>query len=263
MVNMEENKECNTCKNIKNINYFYTSFSSCKECCSIQGKNNRDKKKLSDKILPINGLKICCTCNLEKSIDEFSKKSDQFDGLMRRCKSCVAKHHQKVKPDITKTMKIYYENNKTEINTYKNNWLKNKLDNDDLYKFISIIRSRVKSGLIRKNLSKNLKSTEDILGCTFEEFRLHIEKQFLYWMNWNNRGNICGTELIYNCSWDLDHIIPTSTAKTEEEVCILNHWSNFQPLCSKVNRDIKRANVYPYTNLELRITFGENKLKYI
>jgi len=257
MVNMEKIKECYTCKNIKDVNCFYKSFSKCKDCCSIEGKINREKKKSLNKVIPINGLKICCTCNLEKSIIEFSKKADQVDGLMRRCKKCVAGHHQKVKPEITKTMKTYYENNKIQINNYKNKWLKTKIKENDLYKFTTIIRSRIKNGLFRKNISENLKSTEDILGCTFEEFRLYIEKQFLNWMNWDNRGNVCGTELIYNCSWDLDHIIPISYAKTEEEVYMLNHWSNFQPLCSKVNRDIKRANIYPCTNLELGITFWE------
>jgi 5-methylcytosine-specific restriction endonuclease McrA len=73
-------------------------------------------------------------------------------------------------------------------------------------------------------------------------------------MNWDNYGNTCGTELKYNCSWDLDHIVPISYAKTEEEIYILNHWSNFQPLCSKINRDIKKAVLHPCTNLELKIT---------
>ena len=257
-----EIKLCSKCKTEKNLSDFYNSCYQCKNCMNKKSKESRENLKNSEKIPPENGLKTCCTCKIEKPIENFSKKSDQCDGLMKRCKQCVSEHHQKVNPEITNTMKTYYENNKEHINNYKNNWLKSKLENDDLFKFISIIRSRVKNGLVRKSISENLKSTDDILGCTFEEFRLHIEKQFLDWMNWENRGNICGTELIYNCSWDLDHIIPTSYAKNEEEVYMLNHWSNFQPLCSKVNRDIKRNTIYPCTNLELKITFGEDILKY-
>jgi hypothetical protein len=30
--------------------------------------------------------------------------------------------------------------------------------------------------------------------------------------------------------WHLDHIVPISSAKTEEEVIALNHHTNFQPL---------------------------------
>ena len=71
-------------------------------------------------------------------------------------------------------------------------------------------------------------------------------------MNWDNYGNVCEI-LEYNCSWDLDHIIPISSAKTEEEVYTLNHWSNFQPLCSKINRTDKKDMIYPVYNLELKI----------
>lgn len=59
-------------------------------------------------------------------------------------------------------------------------------------------------------------------------------------MNWENRGLYNG-ELNYG--WDIDHIIPLSSARTEEDVIRLNHYTNLQPLCSKMNRDIKRSNV--------------------
>lgn len=35
--------------------------------------------------------------------------------------------------------------------------------------------------------------------------------------------------------WHLDHIIPISSAKTEEEVIKLNHYTNFQPLWAEDN----------------------------
>ena len=56
-------------------------------------------------------------------------------------------------------------------------------------------------------------------------------------MNWNNYGIYNGE---FNYGWDLDHIIPISLAKSEEEIIKLNHYTNLQPLCSKTNRDIKR-----------------------
>lgn len=55
-------------------------------------------------------------------------------------------------------------------------------------------------------------------------------------MTWENKGLYSG-ELNYG--WDIDHIIPLSTAKTEEDVIKLNHYTNLKPLYSKINTDFK------------------------
>lgn len=67
-----------------------------------------------------------------------------------------------------------------------------------------------------------------------------MESKFEDWMSWDNQGLYNG-ELNYG--WDIDHIIPISTAKNEEDIIRLNHYTNLQPLCSKVNRDIKRDTI--------------------
>jgi hypothetical protein len=59
-------------------------------------------------------------------------------------------------------------------------------------------------------------------------------------MNWDNHGLYNGTE---RYGWDIDHRTPLDTAVTEEDVIRLNHYTNLQPLCSKVNRHIKRNNI--------------------
>ena len=58
-------------------------------------------------------------------------------------------------------------------------------------------------------------------------------------MKWDNRGLYNG-EL--NHGWDIDHIKPLSLAKNGEELISLMHYTNLQPLCSKINRDIKKDN---------------------
>jgi 5-methylcytosine-specific restriction endonuclease McrA len=52
------------------------------------------------------------------------------------------------------------------------------------------------------------------------------------WMSWSNHGSYTGG---YEETWQYDHIIPISEAKTYEEVIKLNHYTNFRPLCSKKN----------------------------
>lgn len=95
---------------------------------------------------------------------------------------------------------------------------------------------------IKKWIQKKNNKTEIILGCSFEEFKLYLESKFEDWMNWENRGLYNGE---FNYGWDIDHIIPLSIAKSEEELIKLNHYTNLQPLCSKINRDIK-SNILDY-----------------
>ena len=80
----------------------------------------------------------------------------------------------------------------------------------------------------------------EILGCSFEDFKKHIESQWEDWMNWDNYGLYNGEECY---GWDFDHIIPLSSCECEEDVYKLNHYSNLQPLCSYINRDVKKDNL--------------------
>lgn len=124
-------------------------------------------------------------------------------------------------------------------NRYKTNKrVKSRMSIDILYKLSYNIRSLISISFKLNNYSKKSK-TNNILGCSFEEFKKYLESKFEPWMNWDNKGLYNG-ELNYG--WDIDHIIPSSSAKNEEELIKLNHYTNLQPLCSKINRDIKETN---------------------
>ena len=71
-------------------------------------------------------------------------------------------------------------------------------------------------------------------------------------MTWDNYGKYNGE---FNCGWDIDHIIPTMVAKTEEDLIKLNHYTNMQPLCSKINRDIKKDSVTWYKSSEVALEY--------
>ncbi len=92
-----------------------------------------------------------------------------------------------------------------------------------------------------KNSGYSKKSkTQEIIGCSFEELKLYLESKFEDWMTWDNRGLYNG-ELNYG--WDIDHKTPLASAETEEEIIKLNHYTNLQPLCSYINRVIKRDKI--------------------
>ena len=131
--------------------------------------------------------------------------------------------------------KKYYENNK-EKGILR---IKNRKKIDPLYALSCSVRNVIYQSLKRKGYEKRSR-TCNILGCTYKEFQIYFEQKFENWMTWENYGKYNG-ELNYG--WDIDHIIPISIAKTEEDVINLNHYSNLQPLCSKINRDIKKDNM--------------------
>ncbi|HEY1054642.1 MAG TPA: HNH endonuclease signature motif containing protein, partial [Emticicia sp.] len=106
-------------------------------------------------------------------------------------------------------------------------------------KFLRKLRSSIRLGM--KTSKQNLR-TEEILGCSPTEFKNYIQLQFEDWMTCENYGSLNGD---MNCpgpkiTWDLDHIIPVSSAKSFDEALKLNHYTNFQPLCSYENRFVKR-----------------------
>ncbi len=106
-----------------------------------------------------------------------------------------------------------------------------RLANDPLFKLSHNIRCRITSSFKNKSYNKNSR-TPKILGCSFDELKSYLELKFESWMTWNNQGLYNG-ELNYG--WDIDHKIPLASAETEEELLKLNHYTNLQPLCSRIN----------------------------
>lgn len=127
--------------------------------------------------------------------------------------------NEKRKEENRKRALNYYYKNKQKQNdkTVKRN--SEKMKNDIFFKLCHNIRTLIRRSLKNQFTTKS-KKTIEILGCSFEEFKLHLESQFDDKMNWGNQGTY----------WHLDHIIPISSAETEEDVYRLNHYTNFQPL---------------------------------
>jgi len=181
-------------------------------------------------------MKLYREKNKEKAKLEHKKYYEKNKEILKRKKK---EYYETNKVIILPKISKYQKENKEQINKVKNIYRSNKRKTDSIYNLKHNIRGLVTSSFKEKGIKKNSKTSE-ILGCTFEEFKYHLESSFEPWMTWDNTGLYNG-EL--NHGWDIDHIIPISTATTEEEIVKLNHFTNLQPLCSKVNRDIKRNNV--------------------
>lgn len=183
--------------------------------------------------------------NIEKEIERANNyyqknkdKKNEYNKKNRDKKNEYAqKYRTKNKKIISEKRKEYYKKNKSKILLRSKVYYNNRINSDPLFKLKKDTQLLVRDSFRRKNLSKNNKRTTNIIGCTIEEFKKYLESQFEPWMNWNNKGLYNGEP---NFGWDIDHIIPISTAICEEDIIKLNHYTNLQPLCSYTNRVIKR-----------------------
>lgn len=184
--------------------------------------------------------KSCIKCNDVKNLLDFLPDKRCVDGFKNVCRLCwnnrkAILRRERYRHDNSYDIK-YYSQNKEKINSYNIQRRKYRYENDYLFRLRHNIRSSIKISIKKSGYLKKSKSS-DILGCSYEFFKQYLESKFKPWMSWDNYGKYNGQ---FNFGWDIDHIIPISSAKTEEEVIKLNHYTNLQPLCSKVNREIKR-----------------------
>lgn len=199
--------------------------------------------------------KTCNKCGLEKDKSCFGKttrkyKDKVYKYLKTRCEDCEKEYRlnyrQKEKDRCTQLNKKWNALNKEKSKAYQKEWAKNNKDrvkehskkhrstpefkrkeqirqreareNNPLAKFKHNIRTRIRHGL--RGFIKSLTS-ETILGCSWADAKAHIESQFKEGMTWENYG-------FYG--WHADHIVPLASAKTQEEVEALCHYTNLQPL---------------------------------
>jgi len=198
--------------------------------------------------------KVCSKCSVDKPLLKYNVCSRVKDGRKAECRECQRlgtkeykfKNKEKIKEYNSKwnsENKSYYQEYrkiwevknydkvlekrkrfKEKNPSYINNYNKQRKKEDILFRLISDMRNSV-----NRYLKYRSKKTFEIVGCTPEFLKEHLEKQFVDGMTWENRGE-----------WHIDHKIPLSSAKTEEELYKLCHYTNLQPLWAEEN--LKKGN---------------------
>ena len=227
-----ETKVCSKCKENKNICEFGKLKSSkdgyryfCKKC-----RNNIEKTYEGDNVLE--RKKKWRNNNKEKiknhyqetkqTILDYQKKYREEN--LGKIKERKKKYYNINKKEILDKNKIYRKNTKNIRNIYESK----KKKNDPIYSLLCGMRSRLCKYLKMCGITKKNK-TFDIVGCTPQFLKEHLETQFTDGMSWDNRSE-----------WHIDHIIPLSSAKTEDELYKLCHYENLQPLWAEDN--LKKSN---------------------
>lgn len=131
----------------------------------------------------------------------------------------VESHLEKVKESRMR----YNRENREKRSAYE----RNKRQSDPVYRFRSSSTSLI-SQYLRKYGYKGGKRIWEVIGCDFNSFLEYITSQFKEGMTIENYGHKDGC-------WNIDHIIPICTAKTDEDLERLNHYTNLRPMWSSEN----------------------------
>jgi hypothetical protein len=195
-------------------------------------------------------MKTCTKCKLELNIQHFSfrdKKRLLYKSICKKCISLYEKtYRQNNKAKLAnKQYKWFLANKEKQIQRVKQYRLNNKeylsakAKNDLINPSIKLsrnIRTRIWHAL--KNKTPLDTQSMELIGCTIEQLKSHLEAQWIINMSWDNYGE-----------WHIDHIKPLSKFdlnNIEERYRAFNY-TNLQPLWAKDN---------------LRKSNKENKLTY-
>ena len=238
-----QTKICSKCKTEKKICEFYTDktkidgyYTSCKECKITYSKTRINENKTY--------LKLWRTNNPDHN-KQFREKNPDYvknyyhenkEVLLLRVKKHYHENKEKNSEKFRNLSKKYYHNNREKRLEYRkeynknnrnkiNEYIKCKKINNPIYRLSHNVRSRINTFLKNNNITKQNK-TFDIVGCSPQFLKEYLKNQFKEGMTWDNYGKN---------GWHVDHIIPLSSANTEEEIYNLSHYTNLQPLWAEEN----------------------------
>lgn len=224
-------KKCNTCE----IEKPYDDFT--KEKLAKDGYKNK-----------------CKSCIAKASKEKYASNPQarrEYEAKWRAANTdkCTAKTYRwraKNAEQYLEYKKIYYKNNKDKIlasqkityqkykecygernrNYHKEHHAllmqkrKERVDANPLLQFKERIRQLTKGAFYRLKQNKKFR-TNAMLGADWETVKSHFISQFKDGMTW---------EAFMAGEIHVDHIQPLATAKTEEELIALCHYTNLQPL---------------------------------
>lgn len=179
--------------------------------------------------------KICPKCKIDKDFSQFHACHKRLDGKQTYCIDCR-------RPVTRAYIKKLYRTNanyRQQQKEYKKAYLQKpetkamlreyfrKARLDPMFRLANCLRSRMAQALRGQNKSQN---TVELMGCSVEELREHLKKQFKSGMTWDNYGKGAG-------KWSIDHIRPCDSfdlsSPEQQRQCF--HYSNLQPLWCEEN----------------------------
>ena len=188
----------------------------CRSCVSIVNKQYREthRDRLSKR------RKEAATRDIAKNRERAriyrQKNRDMVLAKMRDW------YHQN-KDALSVKARLYRLENRERLQKQKRIYRRGRAEVDHVYAMKVRISGLIAVSLRCRNYTKKSR-THQILGCSYDFFVRHLEKQFMPGMSWDNRNE-----------WHIDHIVPLASAQSEDDVIRLNHFTNLRPMWAKQN----------------------------
>jgi hypothetical protein len=167
--------------------------------------------------------KKCSKCQHTKPTTNFGFDKSRKDNLHPYCLQCkreLSKSYRVSNPDNNA---IYYQANRNKIIKRTIAYESRKRASDPTFRILKNCRRRISHALVDGYKSAN---TIELIGCSVEQLKTHLQSQFQSGMTWENYGQ-----------WHVDHIKPCVSFNlndpNQQRACF--HYSNLQPLWAKDN----------------------------
>jgi len=159
--------------------------------------------------------------NNKEKIKKINKKN--YDNHKDSRAKYAKKQYFKNQEQRKQYARNYYQINKNEINQKFNTKFIEKRKIDINFRILCNLRKRIWKVLKENSKSK---STINLLGCSVDLLRFHLQNKFQPGMSFSNYGK-----------WHIDHIKPCAcfdlSKASEQRKCF--HYTNLQPLWAKDN----------------------------
>jgi hypothetical protein len=232
-------KTCTVCKNEKSLESFTKSKktkdglnSACRICCKSRyeawSRDNKEKlKEIRKKTDDARVDKRREYQRGEKSREYHRQwNNNNRDKINEQVRKRYAEN-----PETRAARKASHDKwiSKPENRNKLNLYVRKKRSEDPSFKIAHNVRNRLLKVL--KGQRKYAKTME-LIGCTANELKNHLEKQFSPGMTWENHGTY----------WHIDHIKPISwfNLSIEKEMREACHFTNLKPLTKVEN--LKKGN---------------------
>lgn len=214
-------KECNKCHQIKSLD----SFPFRKELNQYRGVCKQCKNQRAQELYTTQAKEKRHIYYKENKESLQHNRKIYYEANKEQIKVRDQLYREKNKERCLARDRNYYQANKEKRKAYAAAYSKRRRSNDPVYKMVWNTRRRINMGL--KGECKSA-PTEELIGCSFEQYKAHIQSQWTEGMNWENYG-LHG--------WHIDHIIPISSfdlSNPEEQKKAFNYL-NTRPMWAKDN----------------------------